>query len=117
MSATESTPAPDAPEPEAATEEAMPTEAGAYVPRQIIDDDMGDALFAAYANSMVSIEDGQLVTGSVVRVDRDEVLLDIGYKSEGVIPSRELSIRNNVDPSEISQCWRLHRSPHPPEGR
>ncbi len=106
MSATEATPAPDAPATEAAaaeavTAEAMPTEAGAYVPRQIIDDDLGDALFEAYANSMVSIEDGQLVTGSVVRVDRDEVLLDIGYKSEGVIPSRELSIRNNVDPSEI----------------
>ncbi len=104
MSATESTPAPEAPAsdaPATEAEETMPTEAGTYVPRQIIDDDMGDALFAAYANSMVSIEDGQLVTGSVVRVDRDEVLLDIGYKSEGVIPSRELSIRNNVDPSEI----------------
>src|SRR3546814_1263100 len=37
----------------------------------------------------------------VVKVDRDEVLLDIGYKSEGVIPSRELSIRNDVDPNEI----------------
>jgi len=36
-----------------------------------------------------------------VRVDMDEVLLDIGYKSEGVIPSRELSIRNDVDPGEI----------------
>ena len=37
----------------------------------------------------------------MVRIDRDEVLLDIGFKSEGVIPSRELSIRNAVDPSEI----------------
>ncbi|HCJ85134.1 MAG TPA: 30S ribosomal protein S1, partial [Acidimicrobiaceae bacterium] len=42
-----------------------------------------------------------LVTGTVVRIDRDEVLLDIGFKSEGVIPSRELSIRNAVDPSEV----------------
>ncbi|HBX11135.1 MAG TPA: 30S ribosomal protein S1, partial [Candidatus Microthrix parvicella] len=50
---------------------------------------------------MVDVEDGQMVTGSVVRIDRDEVLLDIGYKSEGVIPVRELSIRNDVDPSEI----------------
>ena len=37
----------------------------------------------------------------MVKVDRDEVLLDIGYKSEGVIPSRELSIRNDVDPHEV----------------
>ena len=36
-----------------------------------------------------------------MQVDKDEVLLDIGYKSEGVIPSRELSIRNDVDPNEI----------------
>jgi small subunit ribosomal protein S1 len=35
-----------------------------------------------------------------VRIDRDEVLLDIGYKSEGVIPSKELSIRHDVDPSD-----------------
>jgi small subunit ribosomal protein S1 len=37
----------------------------------------------------------------VVRIDRDEVLLDIGYKSEGVIPSKELSIRHDADPNEI----------------
>jgi small subunit ribosomal protein S1 len=50
---------------------------------------------------MVLVEDGQLIEGTVVRVDQDEVLLDIGYKSEGVIPSRELSIRNDVDPNEV----------------
>jgi small subunit ribosomal protein S1 len=50
---------------------------------------------------MVDVEDGQLVEGTVVSVDHDEVLLDIGYKSEGVIPARELSIRNDVDPSEL----------------
>jgi small subunit ribosomal protein S1 len=40
------------------------------------------------------------VAGKVVRIDHDEVLLDIGYKSEGVIPSKELSIRHDVDPDE-----------------
>ena len=75
--------------------------AGAYVPRQIIENDLVGSLDDAYTNSMVSVEDGQMVTGTIVRVDRDEVLLDIGYKSEGVIPSRELSIRNHVDPSEV----------------
>src|SRR5438477_7839232 len=59
------------------------------------------SLEEAYAASMVEVEDGQIVEGTVVKVDRDEVLLDIGYKSEGVIPARELSIRNDVDPSEI----------------
>ncbi|MFI0524599.1 MAG: S1 RNA-binding domain-containing protein, partial [Ilumatobacteraceae bacterium] len=55
----------------------------------------------AIEGTMVSVEDGQLVNGIVVKIDKDEVLLDIGYKSEGVIPSRELSIRNDVDPHEI----------------
>ena len=41
-----------------------------------------------------------MVNGEVVRIDKDEVLVDIGYKSEGVIPSTELSIRRSVDPAE-----------------
>ncbi len=73
-----------------------------YTPRQIIEDDLGGmSLEEAMAATMVAVEDGQLVTGTVVKVDRDEVLLDIGYKSEGVIPNRELSIRNEVDPNEV----------------
>ncbi len=102
VSTTES-PAPEspAPEPEAATDEAAMPEAGAYVPRTIVVNDLEGSLDDAYNASMVSVDDGQLVTGSVVRVDKDEVLLDIGYKSEGVIPARELSIRNHVDPSEV----------------
>jgi small subunit ribosomal protein S1 len=75
---------------------------GRYVPRQVVEDDLGGmSLDDAYSQSMVEVEDGQIVEGTVVKVDRDEVLLDIGYKSEGVIPSRELSIRNDVDPSEV----------------
>jgi len=77
-------------------------EDGTYIPRQITENDLGGmSLDEAYGNSMVEVEDGQLVEGTVVKVDRDEVLLDIGYKSEGIIPSKELSIRNDVDPGEI----------------
>jgi len=53
-----------------------------------------------YAATMVSFEEGDVVKGKVVRIDKDEVLVDIGYKSEGVIPSYELSIRKSVDPAE-----------------
>ncbi|MBU3691012.1 MAG: 30S ribosomal protein S1 [Solirubrobacterales bacterium] len=52
---------------------------------------------------MVTFDDGDVVTGKVVQIDRDEVLLDIGYKSEGVIPANELSIRKSVDPSDEVQ--------------
>ncbi|MEY2762833.1 MAG: putative ribosomal protein [Actinomycetota bacterium] len=55
----------------------------------------------AIGNTMVELKEGQLVTGTVVRITRDEVLVEIGYKTEGVILSRELSIRNDVDPNEI----------------
>jgi small subunit ribosomal protein S1 len=72
-----------------------------YTPRQIVDDDLSGSFADAVDATLVSVEDGAMVTGTVVRVDRDEVLLDIGYKSEGVIPSRELSIRNDVDPNEV----------------
>jgi len=53
-----------------------------------------------YAATMVSFEEGDVVKGKVVRIDKDEVLVDIGYKAEGVIPSGELSIRKSVDPHE-----------------
>jgi len=73
-----------------------------YTPREIAVNDLGNqTLDDAFEASMVQVEDGQLVAGSVVKIDREEVLLDIGFKSEGVIPRKELSIRNDVPPSEL----------------
>ena len=75
---------------------------GNYIPRQIIDADLGGVdIEEAYTSTMVLVEDGDIVEGTIVKVDRDEVLLDIGYKTEGVIPSRELSIKHDVDPNEV----------------
>ena len=53
-----------------------------------------------YDATLHPFAEGDVVTGHVVRIDNDEVLVDIGYKSEGVIPSTELSIRKSVDPSD-----------------
>ena len=53
-----------------------------------------------YDATMQPFEEGEVLTGNVVRIDKDEVLVDIGYKSEGVIPANELSIRKSVDPRE-----------------
>src|ERR1700689_5933537 len=75
---------------------------GNYHPRPIVDDDLADAdLEQAMGDSIIEFDDGDVIEGTVVKIDHDEVLLDIGFKSEGVIPARELSIRNDVDPSEI----------------
>jgi small subunit ribosomal protein S1 len=77
-------------------------ETGAYTPRPIVEDDLGgDSLEQAIDATIVDFDDGDIVEGSVVKIDKDEVLLDIGFKSEGVIPARELSIRNDIDPSQI----------------
>ena len=56
-----------------------------------------------YDATMQPFEEGEVVTGNVVRIDKDEVLVDIGYKSEGVIPANELSIRKSVDPHDEVQ--------------
>ncbi|HEY2161942.1 MAG TPA: 30S ribosomal protein S1 [Solirubrobacteraceae bacterium] len=53
-----------------------------------------------YDATIHPFQEGDVVTGHVVRIDNDEVLVDIGYKSEGVIPANELSIRKSVDPGE-----------------
>jgi small subunit ribosomal protein S1 len=65
------------------------------------DDFTPEELVKAIEESLKDFKDGDFVEGTVVKVDRDEVLLDIGYKSEGVIPAKELSIRQDADPSDI----------------
>jgi small subunit ribosomal protein S1 len=91
-----SAPAPAAIEPRpaanAATAPPPPADGKDYTPEELI-----QALEASFHD----FGDGDIVEGDVVKIDRDEVLLDIGYKSEGVIPSKELSIRHDVDPNEV----------------
>ena len=70
---------------------------------QVAINDIGDeqAFLEAVDKTIKVFNDGDLVSGQVVKIDHDEVLLDIGYKTEGVIPSRELSIKHDIDPSEV----------------
>ncbi|MCW2585016.1 MAG: binding domain protein, partial [Frankiales bacterium] len=70
---------------------------------QVAINDIGSAedFLAAIDETIKYFNDGDIVEGTIVKVDRDEVLLDIGYKTEGVIPSRELSIKHDVDPNEV----------------
>ncbi len=56
-----------------------------------------------YDATIPDFEEGDVVTGFVVRVDKDEVLVDIGFKSEGVIMLSELSIRKSVNVFEEVQ--------------
>ena len=70
---------------------------------QVAINDIGgpEEFLAAVDASIKYFNDGDIVTGTVVKVDHDEVLLDIGYKTEGVILTRELSIKHDVDPEDV----------------
>jgi small subunit ribosomal protein S1 len=71
--------------------------------QQVILEEFGsnEAFQEALEATIKEFDDGDIVEGVVVKVDADEVLLDIGFKSEGVIPSRELSIKHDIDPNEV----------------
>ena len=49
----------------------------------------------------IEFNDNDIVTGKVVKIEHDEVLVDIGFKSEGVVPLRELSIRKDANAEDI----------------
>ena len=81
----------------------MTTATTAPATKQVAINDIGSAedFLAAVELTLKFFNDGDLIEGTVVKIDRDEVLLDVGYKTEGVIPSRELSIKHDVDPNEV----------------
>ena len=86
------------------TRTAPSTSGESYAGGTIVENDVGESqedLMAAIEATIKPFEEGDVVDGVVVKIDKDEVLLDIGYKSEGVIPLRELSIRNDVDPNDV----------------
>ena len=86
-----------------ADEEAVVKPAAPIVAKAVaaLPDDIADDFEAALELTVLEFSEGDIVEGTVVSIDQNEVLVDIGYKSEGVIPGSELSIRNNVDPSEV----------------
>ena len=65
--------------------------------QDISDDEMSQMI----DGTLTEFDEGDLIDGTVVKIEHDEVLVDIGFKSEGVIPARELSIRKDADPSEV----------------
>src|SRR5699024_2097094 len=72
-------------------------------PKQVAVNNIGtaeDALAAVHA-TIKYFNDADIIEGTTVKADRDEVLVDIGYKTEGVILARELSIKHDVDPGEV----------------
>ena len=67
------------------------------LPDDIKPEDFPDLL----EKTLITFNDGDVIEGTIVRIDRNEVMVDVGYKSEGVIPSRELSVRKSVNPKDL----------------
>ncbi len=58
-----------------------------------------ESLEEAYDNSLKAFSEGEIVKGTVINVDHDEVMIDIGFKSEGYIPVSEFPIRDDSTPT------------------
>ncbi|MBW1721141.1 MAG: 30S ribosomal protein S1 [Deltaproteobacteria bacterium] len=71
-------------------EETPPVEAkGEPGPEESKGDQEPTSFMELYEESLKSIQEGSVVTGEIVKIDKEFVLVDIGYKSEGQIPISE----------------------------
>ena len=96
-------PADEAPDekPAAKTTPFKPREALVAPDLSELPDDIGDDFERAIDITVLKFKEGDIVEGSVVSIDAEGAMVDVGYKSEGLIPIRELSIRNNIDPKDV----------------
>jgi small subunit ribosomal protein S1 len=96
---------PEATETQNETAEAPPSRRGPQVivspSVDSLPDDIADDFEAAIAQTVIEFKEGDIVQGTVVSVDADGAMVDVGYKSEGLIPVEELSIRGNIDPAGV----------------
>jgi len=91
---------------EAPAEPARPATAASSRPSILMhDDDEGDdaqaidrrnEMLSLYEESLRSLGEGEIVHGTILAVDDNEVTVDIGGKSEGVIPLQEFPDRNAI---------------------
>jgi small subunit ribosomal protein S1 len=70
---------------------------------QVAINDIGslEDFLKAIDESMKTYNVGDAVTGTVVQIDREGVLLDIGCKTEGFIPKKEVSARRTIDIHDV----------------
>lgn len=54
-----------------------------------------------YGSTLMDLRPGQVVRGKVVQIGADGVLVDVGYKTEGFVPLRELSYRQVESPADL----------------
>jgi small subunit ribosomal protein S1 len=62
------------------------------------DDEDAENLLEAYDETLRDFEEGEIVKGVVIKIDRDEIMVDVGYKSEGYIPLSEFGTNPDGTP-------------------
>src|SRR5256714_13699239 len=62
-------------------------------------------LFGAYEESMRSIGEGEIVRGTVLSIDDKDVLVDVGFKSEGIISLSEFSDPSSIKVGDILEVF------------
>ena len=77
--------------------------------KQIAINDIGTAedFLAAIDASIKFFKHGQPVSGTIVQIDRDGVLVDIGDKSEAFVPKSELTNKKNININEVVQIGQV----------
>jgi small subunit ribosomal protein S1 len=71
------------------SDEVIQTEEGAQA--QQTGEDSDDTLAEMYEESIRRVQEGEVVQGRIIQADKDFVLVDIGYKSEGQVPIEEFT--------------------------
>ncbi|HYM82636.1 MAG TPA: 30S ribosomal protein S1 [Candidatus Dormibacteraeota bacterium] len=92
---------PETPAPAAAVEPPAPRQAPVAA-RQGPEPTTMEELLAEQDADIRSFKHGDVVEGTVVRIDKDEILVDIGAKSEGVVSNRELFGRNTETQPQLA---------------
>jgi small subunit ribosomal protein S1 len=67
--------------------------------------DLTAEMYGQYEESMRSIGEGEIVRGTVLAVDEKEVLVDVGFKSEGVIALSEFSDPGSIHVGDIVEVF------------
>ena len=83
----------------ASVDESTTVEASADAPEATLDLTEIESLEEAYDNSLRAYSEGEIVKGTVINVDHDEVMVDIGFKSEGYIPVSEFPVGDERTPT------------------
>ena len=98
MTNAQPTEATDAPVEEKPAEEAPAEDQAAAAPETM------ESLMAkheAYEESFKQLKRGEVLTGRVIQISDDGVMVDVGYKTEGVIPLSQLSHQRDIDPHTV----------------